>query len=72
MSNMSMNLKANDFGMVIPEEDHTLSNSSKGITEQAYRPARSVNRRSSIDARSQVNSDDYFTVHQEHHVGTFK
>ena len=52
MSNMSVNIKANDFGMVIPEEDPTLSNSSKGITEDAYRPARSVNRRSSIDARS--------------------
>ena len=33
MSNMSVNIKANDFGMVIPEEDPTLSNSSKGITE---------------------------------------
>ncbi len=51
MSNMSVNIKANDFGMAIPEEDPTLSNSSKGITEE-YRPARSVNRRSSIDARS--------------------
>ncbi len=50
-SNMSVNIKANDFGMAIPEEDPTLSNSSKGITEE-YRPARSVNRRSSIDARS--------------------
>jgi hypothetical protein len=48
MSNISVHNKANDFGMVIPEEDPTISNSSK----EGFQPLKSVNRRSSIDARS--------------------
>ncbi len=36
--------------MAIPEEDPTITNSSNDFAN--YKPARSVNRRSSIDARS--------------------
>jgi hypothetical protein len=49
-SYMSGNIFASEMGMAIPEEDPTITNSSNDFTNT--KPARSVNRRSSIDARS--------------------
>jgi hypothetical protein len=49
--------------MTIPEEDPTISNSSNEFPHS--RLGRSVNRRSSIDARSELNLDESFTLKNE-------